>query len=128
MAYETPTADDFRTKFPEFEDLSDTQIDALIVEAMRSVDTTWTEGDYENAILYLAAHYHQLATNASESSTMDTPGGQAITSEHIGPISVSYGKASGPTGANSTSSLSTTAYGQMYYDLLVKNVPAILVI
>lgn len=134
-AYDTPTADDFRAKFPEFADLDDQYIQNLIVEANRAVDTTWFEGDYENAILYLAAHYHELglmATASSDASAEGIPAGQEITSEHIGPISVSYGKstAAGSSGSAGgiTSELLTTVYGRRYRNLLVKNIPAIQVI
>jgi hypothetical protein len=135
MAYIFPTVDDFRTKFPEFSELSDEAIQILLDDAGRAVDQTWTEGDYSNAILFLAAHYHELdlmATTSSDATAEGVPAGQTITSEHIGPISVSYGKAgagasSGSGGVN-TSTLDNTVYGQRYHDLLIKNIPAVLVI
>ncbi len=117
-----PTADDFRLKFPEFEDLPDVQIDALIAEASRSVDETWTEGDFANAVLYLAAHFNQAATDA-----LDTPGGQSIVAEHFGPISVSYGRAQ-VSGKDNPSIYDSTEYGRRFLSLLKKNIPAVLVI
>lgn len=142
MAYIFPTVDDFRAKFPEFADLDDETIQTLLDEAGRNVDETWTEGDYTNAILYLAAHYHQLSLMAANESggtgtgedASGVPAGSMITSEHIGPIAVSYGKSTSATSAGSSGSgaypspFGTTIYGQRYLDLLKKNIPAVLVI
>jgi Protein of unknown function (DUF4054) len=134
MSYIFPTVDDFRAKFPEFADLDDAYIQVLLDDAGRAVDQTWTEGDYTNAILFLAAHYHELdlmASAGSDAPAEGVPAGQTITAEHIGPISVTYGKANGgassSTGAHA-SSLDSTVYGQRYQDLLIKNIPAVLVI
>ena len=139
MAYDTPTIADFRAKFPNLVDtngevLEDVYIDGLIVEANRSVDDTWTDGDYAVAILYLAAHYHELTLLAdaeTAGAVEGAPAGQVISSEHIGPISVSYGKstsASGSGGSATTSEFAMTVNGQRYRDLLIKNIPAVLVI
>jgi Protein of unknown function (DUF4054) len=129
-AYDLPTVDDFRAKFPELAYLSDDQIQGCIDEAARAVDDTWTEGDYDNAILYLAAHYATAAADAVESGGAPSSQGP-IVAEHIGPISVSYGS-TGSQGSTSSStfnsSLNSTYYGQRYLDLLVKNIPAVLVI
>jgi Protein of unknown function (DUF4054) len=133
--YTFPTVDDFRAKFPEFADLDDAYIQILLDDAGRAVDQTWTEGDYTNAILFLAAHYHELdlmATTASDATAEGVPAGQTITSEHIGPISISYGKTGAGTSSGSggahASTLDSTVYGQRYQDLLIKNIPAVLVI
>jgi len=125
MAYDLPTVADFRTKFPELEaDLEDSEIQALLDEAARSVDDTWTAGDFKNAILYLAAH-NQM-TMANTAAFID--GDQLITSESIGGISVSYSTAGVTSSANSSSICAGSEYGQRYLALLRKNIPAFTIV
>jgi hypothetical protein len=121
MAYLFPSVTDFRTKFQEFVDLTDDQINALLNEASRSVDTTWTEGDYKNGILYLAAHLQQSSVDALAVAE----GGQ-ISSESIGGVfSVSYAT---PSSGAFASGLDATIYGARYKNLLKLNIPAMLVV
>jgi hypothetical protein len=108
MAYVAPTADEFLTRFPEFEGQDDA-IDNALIEAGRAVDTNWTEGDYKPAIMYYAAHLLTASEIASS--------GKEIASESIGPLSVSYFK----SGENSDGWITTSGYGQMYLRLLRLN-------
>lgn len=125
MPYVTPTAAQFKARFPIFSDTDDTVIAALITEASRRVDNTWKEGDYQPAIMYLAAHL--LATdNSAEGSSVQVgaAGGRTIASESFGGgLSRSYTNSS----FNAEGSLSaddeygTTEYGRRYYALLRLN-------
>ena len=56
MAYVDPTSATLKARFPAFASVDDAVVSQAITEAMRSVDQTWTEGDYTLAIMLRAAH------------------------------------------------------------------------
>ena len=57
MAYTLPTIADFRARFPRFtvEVVADPLVQMALDRGARNVDTTWTEGDYAEAIMLYAA-------------------------------------------------------------------------
>jgi hypothetical protein len=61
MAYDIPTAAQLKALFPAFAAVADATVDAWIVRAGRSVDTTWFEEDFTHGHMLLAAHY--MVTN-----------------------------------------------------------------
>lgn len=123
MAYDVPTVDDVIARFPELADTNEDVFDLVLLEAQRRVDTTWLEGDYTTAIIYLTAHLASLA-NQTVSSGGDASA-QFITSESYGRISLSYGT----NGVIINSSgLQTTPYGQLFAGLVKRNFPAVLVV
>ena len=126
MPYELPTADQFRTRFPEFAEEEDARLDALILEASGQVDTSWVEADYQPAIMYLAAHLLAGDNAAAEESESGGSGDGNISSENFGPLSVSYDNSS--SNSDSQSGYTSTSYGRRYLALLKKNKPAILAI
>lgn len=122
MPYTVPTVDDFNARFPELA-ASDNEVlvDQCITRALRRVDTSWLEGDYQEAILLLAAHYYvsdpsQTGTDASSAT------GANLTSATIGRISESY--AEGEGGAPQSSDLTSSIYGTEFKRLLRVNHPA----
>lgn len=115
MAYTPPTADQFKTRFPEFADEDDERIEALLTEAGAQLDSTIRDADRGLAVMLMVAH----TLSAGEASAT---GGREIASESIGPLSVSYF-----SGA-SVEWVESTGYGKQYMDLIEKNVPPILVI
>jgi len=117
MPYTLPTVSDFRDRFPEFDSKADTQVEAAITDASRRVDNTWIEGDYQTAILYLAAHLIAVADAAAS-------GGGVIQSERIGPISVTYAV----DASTKPGQLASTSYGQYWAELNRLNNPPIEVI
>ena len=124
MPYTTPTADQFYTRFPIFEDEDEERIDALLAEAASQIDTNWREADYQPAIMYLAAH--MLATdNADAGSEVEIGGVSTISSESFAGMSVSY--SSGPQTGAAASKYGSTEYGRRFYGLLIKNVPGVAV-
>jgi hypothetical protein len=126
MPYELPTASQFKTRFPIFEDKDDALVTMIIAEASASVDSSWAEADYQPAIMYLAAHL--LATDNSaegESVIIGGSAGGGIASESFGGMSISYDKGSSANSAASNSKWGSTEYGRRFYDLLVRNKPAI---
>lgn len=122
MPYVVPIVDDFNARFPELAS-SDNEVlvDQCITRALRQVDTSWLEGDYQEAILQLAAHYYvsdpsQTGTDASSAS------GGNLTSATIGRISESY--AEGEGGAPQASDLTSSIYGTEFRRLRKVNHPA----
>lgn len=57
MAYVKPTPADLKAMFPEFATVSDDIVQIYLDLANRFVDETWLEGDFANAIMFLAAHF-----------------------------------------------------------------------
>lgn len=112
MPYETPTPAQFRTRFPEFASESDDRINMFISDAMRMVDTSWFEGDYQIAILLLAGHY--LATSRPG---MDGTGAIIQSESFGGEISKSYAvdKDAGSFGG--------TSYGRRFMEMARRNHP-----
>jgi hypothetical protein len=106
-----PSSDDFLVRFPEFDGTDEDTIDAVIAEANRCVDDTWTAGDYTIAIMLLTAH---LLTAADQGAALQ------VISQSIGPFSETY-KAG-------TSWAEGSSYGQRFLQMLKRNQPPIMVI
>ena len=79
-------------------------VQSALDEAARSVDTSWREADYADAILYLSAHWLTAEGSADQAGV--------IKSESFGPISVSYGSRS-----TSDEALASTQYGERFLEL-----------
>ena len=131
MPYVLPTVEEFRTRFPIFEDEEDELIDSLIAEAGSQIDQSWREADYQPAILYLAAHL-LASDNSAEGDSVDFggTGGGAIVGESFGAMSVSYAnKSSSAARAGAAyESYEATEYGRRFLKLLRQNKPAVLAI
>ena len=114
-----PDAVAMKTRFSEFAATDDAAIQFAIEEAARSVDDTWIEGDRILAVMLLAAHH--IASIAATSGA----DGREVTSETIGPISVTYAQItsspSQPGSGSSGSDKESTSYGKRYLALLRKN-------
>lgn len=126
MSYDKPTAAEFKTRFPIFDDKDDAFVTAILNEASASVDETWLEADYKPAIMYLAAH--MIATeNSDEGGSIEVggAGAGAIASESFGPISVSYRDAGTSDAVKKAGIYGSTIYGQRFAALLRRNKPAI---
>ena len=125
MPYTVPTRAQFLARFPVFAESPEAQIDALLLEASNSVDSTWTEPDYQPAIMYLAAHL--LATdNSGEDEQIEIgsagSGGGQLTSESYGGMSASYAAPTFAQGSlSSDDEYGTTVYGRRYLALLQRN-------
>jgi hypothetical protein len=115
MSYTAPTVGDFTTRFPRFVDVNADLLAALLAEALTQVDDSWLEQDYANGVLYLMAHMLVQETGGGA----DRPG--TITSESLGPISISYGTG----GVASMSDFGATEYGRRYRSLRNKNFPGV---
>jgi len=114
-----PSVDDFRERFPEFEDTSDENIEFALSDAGDEVDAdVWMTKDYANGVMFLAAHFLTAATTQSTTITE----GEFIKSESIGRISTTYGD---PT---KSSDYTSSEYGNRYTRLLRRNSQRILIV
>jgi len=111
-----PTAEQFRERFsPTFDDVPDEKIGFALGDAARWVDDSWYEGDYQRAIMFLAAHY--LVSEGALDGDGDMPSWAVgpMTSEKLGDASntwASRAQVTGTTGLDAE--LATTAYGQRF--------------
>jgi hypothetical protein len=128
MPYTPPDAAAVKARFPEFADVADARITAVIEEAMRWVDESWLEADYAPAIRFLTAH--MLATEgALVSPSAPTATSGPVTSDKIGDASTSWAARAGVAGrAGSDADLATTAYGERFLELRSANHPAVVVV
>jgi hypothetical protein len=126
MAYDPPTVESFRDRFPEFDvdTIDDTVVQMLLDEAGRFVDTTWTEGDYAIAIRLLAAHFAQMEINGAGGSGSGGSNTQTTETLNLGPITIST-----RVGASASSfGFDSTAYGRQYLQLLALNQPSVMIV
>jgi hypothetical protein len=128
MAYVAPTYAEFVARFPIFGDKDQSYIEAMIVEANRSVDQSWTDGDYKTAIMYLAAHLIATDNMEAGSSVVFGPGSGAVASESFGGMSISYEKTPGADDSAAKSQWGSTEYGRRFYRLLKLNKSSITVV
>ena len=85
-----PTVAEFRARFPEFNDIPDTQVQQAIDDASCWVDTSWLATachDCTTAMAFLAAHYLALGLVAAEMLPTTLP-----PSEEGGPVIIGGGQ------------------------------------
>jgi hypothetical protein len=129
VAYNIPTVASFRALYPEFSAVPDANVQFALDQAQGRVDGSWTPANATLGILYFTAHL--LAVGILSANQVDT-GGQLVSSERIGEMSLSYKNISSYMVTALESSLSlqllTTPYGRSYNELCTLENPAVLVI
>lgn len=111
------TLDDFRTRFPAFDDTAtDDEVELALSDAGLVVDDTWLEGDVDPATLYLAAHYLTEALAAAEQTEDGETG--TVQSESIGRISVTYASVDR---SPDRSDYASTRYGVRFEEYRIRN-------
>lgn len=108
------TAEEIFATFPEFAD-ADPTIYLELAEAEQ--EDLWGDVRYQQAIAFRAAHMMEVAGLGSGSSS-GTAGPGAVTSKHIGSLSISYATPGGGGGGETATSLDSTRYGQLLVELL----------
>lgn len=118
MAYTPPTPANLIERYPAFTAVATPTIQYWLTDAERSVDESWTEGDYPIAIMALAAHNMTLAglgTDAAPIAGIPT----GVTKLKSGQLDVTF--ADDAAAARAAGSLSATRYGSEYAALLRRN-------
>lgn len=122
MSYTAPTAAQLKAKYPAFASVADLTVDLYLVDAGRAVDTTWTEGDYQTAIMLYACHLMVQAgigTGAeAEANANGLTGYKRIKS---GQLDLERTSKADSGAANVPDEYAGTTYGQQYFYLLRKN-------
>jgi hypothetical protein len=126
MAYTIPTAEQIKARYPELNELADTRLNAVALEAARWVDEEWIEADYQIAIIHLTAHM-LVAEGALDAGASAVSG--ILTSDKLGDASQGWkarSEAAGYTGSDSE--LAGTVYGQRFIAIRNANNPAVCVV
>lgn len=121
MAYVAPTPAQFKARYPEFGTVADETVQIYLTEANRSVDETWTEGDYANAIMHLAAHKMAVAgIGTGPDSVANTGALSAYSQIRSGQLSLTRKvSSSGPD--DGYGGYGSTRYGREFWMLLGQN-------
>lgn len=124
MPHEIPSAAAFKQRHPTFAAVADGTVEAMISEAARSVSTAWSESDYADAIMYLAAHMIAEETTAGGTSAASKAG--AIKRVKADSVEIEY---SGQASAGALdAAYGSTVYGRRFLALLRRNAPRALVV
>ena len=126
----------FKGRFPEFSEVPDITVDLALIEANNEVGENWLERDRKLGQNLLAAHRLSMENEPERSRTLVSGGninnGQTgtISSMRVGDVSLSYAGRNTISAAKSglgalACEYQKTSYGQRYYELLCKNLPAL---
>jgi len=128
MPYETPSVEQFRARFPEFDvdAYPDSIVQAVLDEAVGGVGLDWIERDYQPGILYLTAH--QLTLWQQSSATFaGSDGSGPVNSIEIEGRTVGFDTNKQLAWVNQWDvELGSTFYGQQYLRLTRRNAPRVL--
>lgn len=117
------TAGEFKARFPEFEEVPDSRVTAIIDEAKRYVTVTWLEADQVIALRLLTAHFIATEDPLNDGERAMRPG--ALTSDKLGNASQTWATTSAAVDAAgnpiSPSQFSTTVYGLRFLDIQRSN-------
>lgn len=133
MPYTTPTAAEFKARFPEFTVVSDTLIGLVIAESEPQVGEDWIERDRKPALLFLVAHKLSMqgepARSAAGGGSAVIPG--VIKRRKVGDVETEYQNANERLGTGSgvntvgLSGYELTYYGREFRTFLRKNFTAV---
>lgn len=132
MSYTIPDATAFKTRHPRFAAVSDGTVTLYIGEASRTVTERWSEDDYADGIMYLAAHL-MVCEGAIAPTGVALGVGNQIKKTKAGEVEVEFATDDKGFGNGLVMrSYSSTIYGQRYLELSSRNVgvagPAVMVV
>jgi hypothetical protein len=129
----TPSASDFKARYPEFTGVADSLVTSVIAEASPMVSGEWHEPDQKPAIMAFTAHLLSMEGYPARAllpagAPLPASAGREIVMRKVGDVTTQYAQASsGAEGASSglLGSLTLTVYGRRFAQLLKLNAPAI---
>lgn len=130
MPYVAPTVADLKTRYAEFTQVPDAQLQLALDDAANRVDLTWREADFQQAQLLYAAHVLTLqGLGTSREAKFAALSAAGISQIKISSLSLSMAK-EGTYARNSTRAgeLASTTYGVQFLELVRLNFPAVLVV
>lgn len=133
---QTPSAAEFKARYPEFAPVSDSLVTSVIAEASPMVDDDWVETDQKPAIMALTAHLLSMEgwpARAALPAGAPLPKGtgQQMIMRKVGDVTTQYAQTVGVGSGSSSgllSALALTPYGNRFRQLLKLNAPAIAVV
>lgn len=132
MAHTIPTAVTFKARHPRFASVGNATVDLYIAEASRTVTTAWSEDDYGDGIMYLAAHL-MVMEGAIDPTGVSLGIGNQVKKTKAGEVEVEFATDGRKTGNGFTRDVyDATIYGQRYLELASRNggmlAPVVLVV
>jgi hypothetical protein len=123
VSYTTPTAADFKARFPEFGTVPDSLITAIIAEQEPQVGPTWEDRDRRPALLHLVAHMLSLAgwPAKDQSGATGNVGNGRMKRRKVGDVEVEYATAASGGAGGGVSQYASTSYGQTFLTYLRRN-------
>lgn len=120
MPYTIPTAAEFKARHGKFTAVADALVTAMLTDASRSVTTSWIEADYQDGIMYLAAHLmvEEGALNAASSPSSTTGPVQEI---KAGDVTVKFDQTGSRYDGELGKTYGSTVYGRRYLELARRN-------
>lgn len=129
---QTPSAADFKARYPEFTGVNDALITSVIAEASPMVDDGWEVTDQKPAIMAFTAHLLALEGWPARAALpagapLPANAGKEIIMRRVGDVTTQYAQTSGvgTSQGGLLSSLGLTVYGRRFAQLLKLNAPAI---
>lgn len=121
MPYDIITVEQFKAAKPQFHSVPDEDVQLRIGVAPRFVDKTWTDGDYQNALIAMTCHLLTLeGLGDSGEADVIAAGGSRLTSLKSGTLNLTFSAAI-QSGDEFKDWLNETACGKFYYTLLMLN-------
>lgn len=121
MPYVKITVAQFKAAKPQFEAVPDDLVQTYIDVASRFVDESWTEGDFQNAMIAMTCHLLTIdGYGDTAEAEIQAQGGSRLTSLKSGTLSLTFSQ-SQSSGDEFKDWLSQTACGRFYATLLMLN-------
>lgn len=122
MSYTVPSATTFKTRHPRFAEVADGTVTLYLAEAARTVTSSWSENDYADGIMYLAAHL-MVMEGAVNPTGIAMGVGNQIKKVKAGEVETEFSTDARPAGIGGKlwATYGRTFYGQRYLDLAARN-------
>jgi hypothetical protein len=122
VGYAMPTPAHIKMLFEAFAGVADAKIAYAIQRAARSVDTSWTEGDYSHAIMLLACHYLVLGGDGTGAEAqMNAEGMQGFKVIRSASLTLERGGNAGGDSSGVPDEWAGSIYGRQFWRLLRQN-------
>lgn len=129
MAEISLTAADLKARYPEFNAVSDTYIEAVLSEAALSVDETWIATDRVPATLALAAHMMTLEGEPARTANGGVGGATAeVKRVKVGDVETEFNVAAPASGAGGADDYGSSLYGAAFLRYRRRSFPGIIVV
>ena len=122
MAYTAPTVAQFQARFATFGAVEDLTIQGALDRAARMVDESWTEGDFAEARMQLAAHYLTIdGFGTGAAAEINAQGLHGVSEIKSGSFNVKFADGGGAAASGVPAEYAGTPYGLSFWRLLKLN-------